>query len=87
MMRSFAAGLLLVLGIALAHAFVDGNKRTAIMAGEMFLDLNGYILDHKPLEFANAILALVNRSESLEAATDRFAAWIQARMRPQNPEH
>lgn len=73
---------LLVSGIALAHAFVDGNKRTAIMAGEMFLDLNGYILDSEPLEFANAILALVNRTESLEAATDRFAAWIRARMRP-----
>ena len=75
--------VLIVSGIALAHAFVDGNKRTAIMAGEMFLDLNGYILDHKPLEFANAILALVNRTESLEAVTDRFVAWIRARMRPQ----
>lgn len=74
---------LLVSGIALAHAFVDGNKRTAIMAGEMFLDLNGYILDSEPLEFANAILALVNRTESLETATDRFTAWIRARMRPQ----
>lgn len=78
---------LIVSGIALAHPFVDGNKRTAIMAGEMFLDLNGYVLDSKPLEFANAILALVNRVDSLEAATYRLTTWIQARMRPQAPEH
>lgn len=74
---------LLVSGIALAHAFVDGNKRTALLAGRMFLRLNGYTLEREQLEFANAILALVNRSESLEVATDQFTAWIQARLRPQ----
>lgn len=78
---------LLVSGIALAHAFVDGNKRTALLAGRLFLRLNGYTLERDPLEFANAILALVNRTDSLEAATDRLTTWIQARMRPQAPEH
>ncbi len=73
---------LLVSGIALAHAFVDGNKRTALIAGETFLDKNGYTLAAEPLEFAEAILALVNRSDSLESATDRLEAWIQARLRP-----
>ncbi len=75
---------LLVSGIALAHAFADGNKRTAILAGEMFVDLNGHIMDYGPLEFANAILALVNHTDSLEAATSRLEAWIQARLRPQS---
>lgn len=76
---------LLVSGIALAHAFVDGNKRTALLAGRLFLRLNGFRLEREPLEFANAILALVNHTEGLEAATERFAAWIQARLRPQFP--
>ena len=74
---------LLVSGIALAHAFVDGNKRTALLAGRLFLRLNGYMLERESLEFADAILALVNHTESLGAATDQFAAWIRARMRPQ----
>jgi death-on-curing protein len=73
---------LLISGIALARAFVGGNKRTAIMAGEMFVDLNGHILAHKPLEFAEAILALVNHTESLEAATDRLEAWLRAHLQP-----
>lgn len=31
-------------GIARNHAFVDGNKRTAIVAAGTFLIINGYIL-------------------------------------------
>jgi prophage maintenance system killer protein len=27
--------------IAMAHAFVDGNKRTAVRSAEVFLELNG----------------------------------------------
>ncbi len=29
-------------GIAKNHPFVDGNKRTAFMAGVIFLEINGY---------------------------------------------
>ena len=31
-------------GLARNHAFLDGNKRTAFVAMEAFLDLNGYAL-------------------------------------------
>ncbi len=76
--------VLLVSGIALAHAFVDGNKRTALLAGRMFLGLNGYALEREPLEFAHAILALVNHNDSLEAAANRLEAWIRERLRPKS---
>jgi len=33
-----------VFGIARNHAFVDGNKRTAIVAAGAFLIINGYML-------------------------------------------
>jgi death-on-curing protein len=33
-----------VFGIARNHAFVDGNKRTAIVAAGTFLIINGYML-------------------------------------------
>jgi death-on-curing protein len=29
-------------GLAMGHAFVDGNKRTSFVATELFLALNGY---------------------------------------------
>lgn len=34
-----------IIGIAKAHAFPDGNKRTAFLSATYFLDLNGYALD------------------------------------------
>ncbi|MFM7965600.1 MAG: type II toxin-antitoxin system death-on-curing family toxin, partial [Betaproteobacteria bacterium] len=32
-------------GLACNHPFVDGNKRTAFVAAELFLELNGFSLD------------------------------------------
>ncbi|HLV99874.1 MAG TPA: type II toxin-antitoxin system death-on-curing family toxin [Ktedonobacterales bacterium] len=75
---------LLASGIALAHAFIDGNKRTALLAGRTFLALNGYRLERAPLEFAEAILALVNHTDSVEAAIHHLAEWIRTRLRPQS---
>lgn len=34
-----------IIGIAKAHAFPDGNKRTSFLAAIYFLDLNGYCLE------------------------------------------
>jgi death on curing protein len=31
-----------IIGIAKAHAFPDGNKRTSFLAAAYFLDINGY---------------------------------------------
>lgn len=49
-----------VFGIARNHAFVDGNKRTAIVAAGAFLAVNGYEIfadDGKLYEFTLAIAA------------------------------
>lgn len=37
-------------GIAKAHAFIDGNKRTAFVVAATFLRLNGYYLRPDPVE-------------------------------------
>jgi len=37
-------GALYMVGIAMNHPFVDGNKRTGYVAGFAFLRLNGYTL-------------------------------------------
>ena len=73
---------LLIAGIALAHAFLDGNKRTALAAGTTFLHLNGQWIVSEPGEFGQQIEALVNHSASLEQAMDHFIAWLRPRKQP-----
>ena len=34
-----------IIGIAKAHAFPDGNKRTSFLSAVYFLDMNGYALE------------------------------------------
>lgn len=34
-----------IIGIAKAHAFPDGNKRTSFLSAVYFLDMNGYVLE------------------------------------------
>ncbi len=73
--------VLLITGIALAHPFVDGNKRTALIAGDTFLQRNGWWFDGDRLEFARQIEAVLTRPDSLEAATERFVAWLRPQLR------
>jgi death on curing protein len=73
-----AQAAFLIAGIALAHAFLDGNKRTALIAGYDFLTINGYTLTSSTLEFAQQIEALVNRSQPLDDVMESFIAWLRA---------
>ena len=41
------------------HPFVDGNKRTALMAMGLFLGFNGYSLEADPLEVERVVLEIV----------------------------
>jgi death on curing protein len=70
----------LIEGIARAHAFVDGNKRTALAAGMIFLDLNGFYieLDDQGLALGHQIEALVMHTITL----DDFTTWLCERLRP-----
>lgn len=59
-------------GIAKAHAFVDGNKRTAFVTSATFLRLNGFSLRPDPLDGVRAMEDLAT-GVIAEAA---FAAWL-----------
>lgn len=61
--------------VALAnnHPFIDGNKRTALVALEVFLWLNGLELDAPDAECVLAILAIADGSWD-EAA---LAEWLR----------
>jgi len=60
-------------GLAKNHPFVDGNKRTAFVAVELFLALNGYQLQANDMDCVMTMLALA--AGELEEAD--FAAWLR----------
>jgi death-on-curing protein len=64
-------------GIARNHAFVDGNKRTAFVALELFLVLNGYELTAEDTQCVLVMLSVASGSFS-EA---ELADWIRRNMK------
>ena len=62
-------------GIVSNHPFVDGNKRTGLLAACVFLDLNGWELTASETEAVTAVLALAVK-EIDEAG---FSSWIEGR--------
>lgn len=65
-------------GLARNHPFVDGNKRTAAVACETFIVLNGSALWAEDAELFPCFLALADGRLAAEA----FAAWLRERLRP-----
>lgn len=60
-----ALAVRLLAGIAQAHAFEQGNKRTAFVAMVQFLSMNGYDLAiEDSLPWAEAVIALVEHRAS-----------------------
>lgn len=60
-------------GIARNHPFVDGNKRTAFVATELFLMLNGYALEATDAECVLTMLDLA--AGQMDEAS--FASWLR----------
>jgi death-on-curing protein len=65
-------------GIAQAHGFLDGNKRTALLAGEVFVGINGYTFESPPGEFGRMIEAVVIHQIDLSA----FTLWVRTHLKP-----
>ena len=66
------------LGFALAknHPFVDGNKRVAHAAMEVFLVLNGYEIEARVDEQEQVFLSLA----AGKVERDSFADWVKAHL-------
>ena len=69
----FAIAAAYAYGIAKAHAFVDGNKRTAFVAAFTFMRLNGVVLRPDPEVGVRMMEGLASDQLSEEA----FAAWLR----------
>ena len=63
--------------ICQAHAYVDGNKRTAVLAALAFLAANGVAVLPAPGELEDATLAVASGTMSKEEIT----AWFEVRIR------
>jgi death-on-curing protein len=61
------------------HPFVDGNKRVAFFATDVFLRLNGWRLEVEP-KAAHAFI--VGSLERGDARMEIFERWIRAVARP-----
>ena len=60
------------------HPFVDGNKRTAFVAVELFLTLNGHELAADDGDCVLTMLALA----AGELDEQAFADWMREHLRP-----
>ncbi|MDB5348885.1 MAG: type toxin-antitoxin system death-on-curing family toxin [Planctomycetota bacterium] len=75
--------VLLAVGISQSQAFLDGNKRAAFAALDVFLLVNG-------LSYRGESLALARWIESIgeagrtgrDALTDQFGAWLRGCVEP-----
>ena len=59
--------------IIMGHSFIDGNKRTAISAAAVFLDLNGYKITVVPGEIYEVMMKVANKKMS----RDDLAKWFR----------
>jgi death on curing protein len=70
-------------GISRNHPFLDGNKRTAFVAVELFLMLNGHRLAAADVDCVLTMLDVA----SGQITEPEFAAWIQKHLAADNESH
>jgi death-on-curing protein len=70
----FDLAALYAYGLAKNYAFIDGNKRIALVVIDVFLRLNGYELVASEAE---AVIKINNLVEGIDEQ-DSIAAWVAA---------
>ena len=63
--------------IVMGHPFVDGNKRTGMVAASIFLEINGYKISVKHGEIEKFALRIVKRRLDIEKIVD----WLKKNSR------
>lgn len=60
-----------------AHAFIDGNKRVAAAATELFLELNGITLTASDTDLINLFFRVAAHELSRETVEQMLRGWIE----------
>jgi death-on-curing protein len=68
-------------GISRNHPFLDGNKRTAYVAAELFLGLNGWALE---VSDADCVLTMLQVAAG-EITEAQFADWLRQHLAARQP--
>lgn len=64
-------------GLCSNHGFLDGNKRTAYVVAEAFLDLNGYAMDAPDQAVVSTMMAVA----SGVIPEEKLAKWFRSFVR------
>lgn len=64
-------------GLARNHPFLDGNKRTAFVVMELFLNLNGWTLKADEAECISRMLSLA----AGDLPESDLASWLRSQMK------
>ncbi len=64
-------------GLCSNHGFLDGNKRTAYVVAESFIDLNGCTMDAPDEEVVRAMLAVASGVMSEEQLVKWFRLFVK----------
>lgn len=67
-----------LVAVAKAHAFADGNKRSAWTTAALFLELNTHDIE---FDAADALAMVVGAADS-SVTQEQVAAWFRLRCRP-----
>lgn len=75
----------LAIGISQAQAFFEGNKRTAFIAADAFLRLNGLQFAGDPLAMSDQLTAAAERIGDRQGAEEDFATWLRPLVHARHP--
>lgn len=77
-------GAALFMGLAQGHAFVDGNKRIALLATTTFYKINGYTLRAEQVDLIKLTsdVAAKRKGVGHEAVVNSFRQWARAMKLP-----
>jgi death-on-curing protein len=79
----FLKSAALTQSLCLNSGFEDGNKRTGLAAGMLFLFRNGYYIPHPEVEVATAfVLAIVDKDHEKRLSIEQIATWFRENARP-----
>ena len=65
-------------GLARNHPFIDGNKRTAFVAAELFLALNGH---ESTADDGDCVITMLSMAAG-DIDEPTFAAWLRSHLAP-----
>ncbi len=65
--------------LARNHPFLDGNKRIAVLASFVFLEINGFEVEATNDEVVETVLTLIAREIEFDGLIARIKSWMRPR--------